>query len=70
MNYIATQAEFANGIFTGNFVTPNCNGEEKVRRIQLAINGHHYDKKIAFGDTSGDKPMLAWADESFYQFFH
>ena len=70
MNLLATQAEFVNGRFTGNFTTPNCNGEEKVHRIVNAVKDQRFDKKIAFGDTSGDKPMLAWADESFYQFFH
>ena len=35
-----------------------------------AIEGLRYDKSIAFGDTSGDKPMLSWADESYFRFFH
>ena len=25
---------------------------------------------IAFGDTSGDREMLSWADESHFEFFH
>ncbi|KUJ56264.1 HAD-IB family hydrolase [Chryseobacterium aquaticum] len=70
MKLVATQAEFKNGIFTGNFIGKNCNGEEKLERIKTEINGAKYDKIIAFGDTSGDKPMLQWADEGHYQFFH
>lgn len=70
MQLLATKADFQNGIFTGKFASKNCNGEEKVVRIKEAINGQKFDKTIAFGDTSGDKPMLKWANESFYQFFH
>ena len=29
-----------------------------------------FDKTIAFGDTSGDKEMLAWANEGKFEFFH
>ncbi|WP_313029158.1 HAD family hydrolase [Soonwooa sp.] len=70
MQLLATKADYQNGVFTGNFATKNCNGEEKVVRIKEAISGRKFDKTIAFGDTSGDKPMLKWANESFYQFFH
>src|SRR5690606_9917127 len=61
MNLIATNAEFKNDIFTGNFVGNNCNGVEKVNRIKAEITDKKYDKIIAFGDTSGDQPMLTWA---------
>lgn len=67
---IATETEFENGIFTGNFKTKNCNGEEKVSRIKEAKGNKKYDKIIAFGDTSGDRPMLNFADEGHFQFFH
>ncbi|MBL7879020.1 MAG: haloacid dehalogenase-like hydrolase [Chryseobacterium gambrini] len=70
MQLISTKAEFRNGVFTGNFVGKNCNGNEKLVRIQQEISNHKYDKIIAFGDTSGDKPMLKWANEGHYQFFH
>ncbi|MDQ1163045.1 phosphatidylglycerophosphatase C [Chryseobacterium sp. SORGH_AS 447] len=70
MKLLATQAEFKNGVFTGNFIGRNCNGNEKLARIQTEIRDKKYDKIIAFGDTSGDKPMLKWANEGHYQFFH
>ncbi len=70
MKLLATNAEFVNDIFTGNFASKNCNNQEKVIRIKEAINGEKYDKTIAFGDTSGDKPMLNWANEGHFQFFH
>lgn len=70
MKLLATQAEFVNDIFTGNFIGKNCNGPEKVNRIEYALTGKKYDKTIAFGDTSGDKEMLSWANESQFEFFH
>ncbi|PWW19746.1 HAD family hydrolase [Chryseobacterium sp. AG844] len=70
MELVSTRAEFKNGIFTGNFVGKNCNGKEKLIRIKEEINDSKYDKIIAFGDTSGDRPMLKWANEGHYQFFH
>lgn len=70
MNLIATEALFSDGVFTGDFKTKNCNGDEKLVRIKKAIGGLKYDKSIAFGDTSGDQAMLTWADESHYRFFH
>ncbi|EFK35992.1 MULTISPECIES: HAD family hydrolase [Chryseobacterium] len=70
MELVSTRAEFKNGVFTGNFVGKNCNGKEKLIRIKEEINDSKYDKIIAFGDTSGDRPMLKWANEGHYQFFH
>lgn len=70
MNLLCTRAEFKNDIFTGKFVGKNCNKAEKAVRIKEAIAGKKYDKTIAFGDSSGDKEMLAWANESQYEFFH
>lgn len=70
MQLVSTRAEFENGVFTGNFIGKNCNGKEKLVRIKEQIDNTKYDKIIAFGDTSGDKYMLKWANEGHYQFFH
>lgn len=70
MRLVSTKAEFKNGVFTGNFIGKNCNGKEKLVRIKEEINNAKFDKIIAFGDTSGDKYMLKWANEGHYQFFH
>lgn len=70
MELIATQAQFKNEIYTGEFISKNCNGPEKVNRLKKIIHKEDYDKIISFGDTQGDKEMLEWADESHYRFFH
>lgn len=70
MNLISTEAEFKNGKFTGRFVGKNCNGEEKVRRLKEVLQGKKYDKIVAFGDTSGDQPMLKWANKGYFKYFH
>lgn len=70
MKLLATQAEFENDVFTGKFVGKNCNKDEKVCRIEAEIGHKKFDKIIAFGDSSGDKPMLKFAHESYYRFFH
>ncbi|MEG0760095.1 HAD-superfamily subfamily IB hydrolase, TIGR01490 [Chryseobacterium piscicola] len=70
MELVSTKAEFKDGVFTGNFIGKNCNGKEKLERIKKEISNEKYDKIIAFGDTSGDRPMLNWANEGHYQFFH
>ena len=70
MKLLSTRAEFKNDIFTGNFIGKNCNGPEKVKRIIETVNERKFDKIIAFGDTSGDREMLSWADESQIEFFH
>lgn len=70
MNLLATKALFEGEQFTGKFKTKNCNGEEKVRRIEMATQDLVYNKSIAFGDTNGDRPMLDWANEGHFRFFH
>ncbi|MEC5395200.1 HAD family hydrolase [Bergeyella sp. RCAD1439] len=70
MSLLATEGYFQQEVFTGEFKTPNCNGEQKVFRIRQFIEGKRYDKIIAFGDTSGDRPMMKFADDRYYRFFH
>jgi len=47
----------------------NCHGQEKVRRIKEAYDLLDFDNIHAYGDTSGDKPMLALAAHSFFKPF-
>lgn len=66
---LGTQIEVKDGFLTGRFLTNNCYGEEKVKRI-LALYPHREDYHLtAYGDSRGDKELLAFADESHYQPF-
>ena len=47
---------------TGAFASPNCRGEEKVRRLR-AVYGDDVRLAAAYGDSSGDTEMLQIADE-------
>ena len=52
----------------GGFVTPNCRGPEKVTRLKAAF-GADFELKAAYGDTSGDREMLAMAEIRGYRIF-
>ena len=53
---------------TGAFASPNCRGEEKVRRLRAAY-GDDVHLTAAYGDTSGDTEMIAAADEKGFRVF-
>lgn len=53
---------------TGGFTGPNCRGEEKVRRLRAAY-GDNVQLAAAYGDTSGDTEMLAFAAEAGFRVF-
>ena len=66
---LGTQIEVENGVLTGRFLTNNCYGQEKVNRM-LARYPHREDYHLtAYGDSRGDKELLAFADESHYKPF-
>jgi HAD superfamily hydrolase (TIGR01490 family) len=66
---ISTTLEVKDGRLTGNIEGQNCHGEEKVRRIRNRWNLADFDEILAYGDSQGDKPMLALATRSFYKPF-
>ena len=53
---------------TGAFSSPNCRGEEKVRRLHEAF-GPDLKLMAAYGDTSGDTEMLAIAERPGFRVF-
>jgi phosphatidylglycerophosphatase C len=53
---------------TGAYVSPNCRGPEKVVRMKQAF-GDNFRLKAAYGDTTGDREMIAIAETSGYQIF-
>ena len=66
---VGTQVEVKNGYLSGLFLTQNCYGEEKVRRILALYPDRSEYRLIAFGDSRGDKELLAFADEAHYKPF-
>jgi len=69
LKLVATKLEISNGIVTGRIEGKNCHGEEKVVRILQQWNLGNYREIYAYGDSSGDKPMLALATKSYYKPF-
>lgn len=57
------------GCLTGRFATPNCYGPEKVRRIEAVWPHREQYDVSAFGDSRGDKEMLAYADQGYFKPF-
>jgi HAD superfamily hydrolase (TIGR01490 family) len=66
---IATRLETNDKLLTGKIKGQNCNGDEKAVRIKSAYDLSQYDEVYCYGDTSGDKPMLALATKAFYKPF-
>ncbi len=61
---LGTQIEIIDGHLTGRFLTPNCFGQEKKRRILALYPDRSEYHLTAFGDSRGDREMLAFADEA------
>jgi phosphatidylglycerophosphatase C len=59
----------AAGRVTGEFEGENCRGQEKVRRLQAAF-GDDVALRAAYGDTDGDREMLALAEEQGMKVFN
>ena len=68
-NVLGTRTAFRDGRLTGDFAGINCKGAEKVRRLLARLpnrSSYHLD---AYGDSDGDKELLAFADNGFYRVF-
>ncbi len=66
---LSTKLEFVDEKIGGRFATKNCYGAEKANRIQAHLNLEEYEYIYAYGDSSGDKELLALADEAHYKPF-
>lgn len=66
---IGTRLEVRNALITGKISGLNCNGPEKVERIKQTFDLNGYDDIYAYGDTSGDRPMLGIAKFGFFRKF-
>ena len=69
---LCTEMQVLGGQLTGLMQTRNCHGEQKVLRLKAWMAerfGPDSDAEVlyAYGDTSGDKPMLRLAVHGFYR---
>lgn len=70
---ICTEMQVQGGIITGRMSTPNCHGEQKVLRLKSWLSGRFGAAMAesitlhAYGDTTGDKPMLRLARHAWYR---
>ncbi len=69
-NVIGTRLGFGDdGRLLPDLYGPNCRGGEKMRRLREAC-GDDLELIAAYGDTAGDREMLAAAKAGFYRVFH
>ena len=66
---LGTQIEVRDGLLTGHFLTKNCYGEEKVNRLKALYPNRQEYYLTAYGDSRGDKELMAFADESYFKPF-
>jgi phosphatidylglycerophosphatase C len=69
---LCTEMALVDGRLTGRMQTPNCHGEQKVLRLKAWMaerfsQGGGAQVDYAYGDTSGDEPMLRLATHAFYR---
>ncbi len=65
---LATNLETrADGTTTGKLAGENCYGIEKVRRLEALLGKREGYTLYAYGDSRGDRELLALADFGFYR---
>jgi phosphatidylglycerophosphatase C len=69
LQLIATKLEVKNGLITGKIEGENNHGLQKVVNIKDLWNLNEFEEIYAYGDSSGDKPMMDLATKSFYKPF-
>lgn len=66
---LSSQMEVVDGRITGKLVGSNCYGPEKVNRLLVAfpdlLTARSEFYVIAYGDSRGDREMLAFSDEGY-----
>lgn len=69
LNCLATQLVVVDGKITGRINGFNCYGPEKEKRIRACYQLEYFDEIFAYGDSRGDKEMLALAKQQHYRPF-
>jgi len=70
LELIATRPEVIDEQFSGRIAGLNNYGPEKVRRLEAHIPPEAIGYLYAYGDTKGDRELLARADEGLFRPFH
>jgi len=66
---VCTRMEVKDNRITGKLSTRNCYGPEKVNRVKNTLSLGSYDTIYAYGDTKGDREMLAIASKPYFRHF-
>ncbi|MFK8024907.1 MAG: HAD-IB family hydrolase [Ilumatobacter sp.] len=65
---LGTRLAHVDGVATGDLDGPNCRGSEKVRRLHTwldaGLGGRDAAHVVAYGDSAGDRELLADADDA------
>lgn len=70
INVLSTKIEVdKTGKLTGKFLTKNCYGLEKVKRLVEIYPNKESFELIAYGDSDGDKELIKFANKGFYNKF-
>lgn len=69
LQLIATRLAVEQQTITGKIAGKNCHGPEKVRRIREVLALDQYPLIYAYGDSRGDREMLAVAHHPHYRYF-
>lgn len=66
---VGTQMEVRDGKLSGRFLGKNCYGPQKVEKLNELLGDRSQYRLTAFGDSRGDRELLAYADEQHYKPF-
>jgi len=69
LGLIATRLQTTDSLLTGYIEGINNNGDEKAVRIKTAYDLAKYSEIYCYGDSNGDKAMLALGTKAFYKPF-
>lgn len=70
LELIATRLEVKGSKITGKIDGFNCYGKEKKNRLEEFLDIKEYEEIYVYGDSNGDKEILAMATHPFYRHFH
>ena len=66
---LCTRPSVKQNVFDGFLKGGNCRGPEKVRRLQALLGNLKDHELYAYGDSEGDRDMLAAADHAYLRAF-